>query len=97
VANRVPVQLIGALITLVLIWALELASKRFHICGTAALIGLFALSTELFFLSFLRADPVPIWNGMRLDAWGALVLMVVSALGLAILLLKSRTVPKAAE
>jgi phosphatidylglycerol:prolipoprotein diacylglycerol transferase len=80
-ANRIPVQLIGAFSTLAIVWVLELATKRFPTCGLSALIGLFALSTEMFLISFLRADPAPMVNGMRLDAWGALGLMAFSALG----------------
>jgi prolipoprotein diacylglyceryltransferase len=80
-ASRVPVQLIGALSTLAMIWLLEVATRRFPTCGLSALIGLLGLSTEMFLLSFLRADPTPILNGLRLDAWGALGLMVLSAAG----------------
>jgi hypothetical protein len=41
----------------------------------------------LFSLSYLRADPTPIWNGLRLDAWGAAGLMLFSALSLVVLLI----------
>jgi phosphatidylglycerol:prolipoprotein diacylglycerol transferase len=89
-ATRVPVQLIGALSTLAMVWLLEWATKRFPTCGLSALIGLFGLSTEMFLLSFLRADPTPILNGLRLDAWGALVLMVLSAAGALIITIRLR-------
>src|SRR4030042_324772 len=66
--NRVPVQLMGAIITLVLIWLLDWAGKRLPIPGLNAAIGLFGMSAVIIALSFLRADPTPIWNGFRLAA-----------------------------
>jgi prolipoprotein diacylglyceryltransferase len=88
--NRVPVQFVGALLTLVMIWLLEGISKHFTTGGTSALIGLFMLSAEIIVLSFLRADPTPILNGLRLEAWGGLGLMILCALGVANLLLRRK-------
>jgi prolipoprotein diacylglyceryltransferase len=86
-ANRIPVQLIGALATLLVVWLLDMVGKRLPSPGTGALLGLFGISVVLFGLSYLRADPIPIWNGLRLDAWGALGLMAFSALSVVVLLL----------
>jgi prolipoprotein diacylglyceryltransferase len=77
-ANRVPVQLMGAIFTLVIIWLLDWAGKRTHIPGFISAIGLFGISTVIFALSFLRADPTPVWNSLRLETWGAVVLMIIS-------------------
>jgi phosphatidylglycerol:prolipoprotein diacylglycerol transferase len=77
-ANRVPVQLLGAILTLILVWSLDWAGKRLPIPGLMAAIGLFGLSAVLFALSFLRADPTPMWNNLRLEAWGAIGLMIFS-------------------
>ncbi len=87
VANRVPVQLVGAVATLVVIWLLDLGGRRLPVKGSGAVLGLFGLSAVLFGLSYLRADPTPIWNGLRLEAWGAAGLMLFSALSLVVLLL----------
>jgi prolipoprotein diacylglyceryltransferase len=85
--KRIPVQLIGALLTLVLLWSLEWASKRIRIPGLMAGIGLFGISAVIFSLSFLRADPIPIVNGLRLEAWAAMGLMVICLSAVVVLLL----------
>jgi prolipoprotein diacylglyceryltransferase len=85
--TRVPVQLIGATLTLVFIWLLDWASNRFPIPGLMAAIGLFSLSAVIFALSFLRADPTPMWNSLRLEAWGAMGLMIFSIFAVVVLLL----------
>jgi prolipoprotein diacylglyceryltransferase len=87
IAQRVPVQLLGALATLVLIWVLDWGGRHLPVRGTSAALGLFGVSAVLFGLSYLRADPTPIWNGLRLDAWGAVGLMAISALFVMVLLL----------
>lgn len=80
---RVPVQLIGAVMTLLLFWLLEFISDRLPFPGQAAGLALLCLSLELFGLTFLRADPMPSWRGMRLDAWGTLALAGLACLYLA--------------
>jgi len=85
-ATRVPVQLMGATLTLLLIWVLDRMSKHFPVSGLNAAVGLLGLSAEIFALSFLRADPAPIWYGLRLEAWGAIGLMILSALSVVVLL-----------
>ncbi len=87
VAPRFPVQLLGALSTLGIFWAIDglqrgPARSRTEVPGKAAGLGLLGLSLELFCLSYLRGDPIPIWRGQRLDTWGALGLI-----GLVLLLL----------
>jgi phosphatidylglycerol:prolipoprotein diacylglycerol transferase len=86
-SDRVPVQLIGALATLLVIWLLDWGGQRLPVNGSGAAMGLFGMSSVLFGLSYLRADPTLIWNGLRLDAWGALGLMAFSALSVVVLLL----------
>jgi len=51
-----------------------------------AAIGLFGMSAVIIALSFLRADPTPIWNGLRLEAWGAIGLMIFSLSSVVVLL-----------
>lgn len=87
IANRVPVQLIGAIATLIVIWLLDWGGRHLPIHGTGAVLGLFGTSAVLFGLSYFRADPTPIWNGLRVDAWGSLGLMAFSALSVVVLLL----------
>jgi len=85
-AKRVPVQLLGAILTLVLVWLLDWAGKRLPIPGLVAAIGLFGMSAVIMALSFLRADPTPIWNGLRLEAWGAIGLIIFSLSSVVVLL-----------
>jgi prolipoprotein diacylglyceryltransferase len=85
--NRVPVQVMGALATLLVIWVLDWGGQRLPARGTGASLGLFGISAVLFGLSYLRTDPTPIWYGLRLDAWGALGLMAFSGLSVVVLLL----------
>jgi prolipoprotein diacylglyceryltransferase len=96
-AKRVPVQLLGALLTLVIIWCLDWASKHIRIQGLIATIGLFGISAVIFSLSFLRADPVLIVNGLRLEAWAAIGLMIISLTAVVVLLLhwkfKNKKIP----
>jgi phosphatidylglycerol:prolipoprotein diacylglycerol transferase len=89
-ANRTPVQLLGATLTLLVIWLLERSSKSFPIQGLSAGLGFFGISTVLFALSYLRADPAPIWYGLRLDAWGAITLMIFSGFIVVVLLIRWR-------
>jgi amino acid permease len=52
----------------------------------SATLGLFGIASILFLLSYLRADPTPIWNGLRLEAWGAMGLMIFSSITVVVLL-----------
>jgi phosphatidylglycerol:prolipoprotein diacylglycerol transferase len=85
--TRVPVQLMGAGLTLLLIWILDWAGKRLPAQGLSASIGLFGLSAVEFSLSYLRADSTPMWNGLRLEAWGSIGLMIFSIVTVVVLLL----------
>ncbi len=90
IANRVPVQLIGAVLSLLVVALMDWASRRLPIHGTSAGLGLFCLSAIIFALTYLRADPAPVWNGLRLDAWGALGLMAFSLTTVVVLLVFGR-------
>jgi phosphatidylglycerol:prolipoprotein diacylglycerol transferase len=88
VALRLPVQLIGASATLLFIWLIDGFSRRLKTPGVAANIGMFSLSGIIFCLSFLRADPTPIWNGLRLEGWGGIGGMTLSAIAVVVLLVR---------
>jgi prolipoprotein diacylglyceryltransferase len=89
-ATRVPVQLMGAGLTLILIWLLDRAGKSLPAQGLSASIGLFGLSAVVLSLSYLRVDPTPIWNGLRLEAWGSIGLMIFSTVTVVVLLLRRK-------
>ncbi len=88
VVNRVPVQVIGAILTLALMFIIYRSATFFPAQGMPASLGLFAVSAVIFLLSYLRIDPIPIWKGLRLEAWGALGVMVFSGLLLVVLLVR---------
>ncbi len=87
VAPRVPVQLLGALLSLGLFIGLEQARTLLRRPGLAASLGLLGWGLIFFGMSFLRADPVQQWSGMRLDAWGALGVIAVGLAGFVVVLL----------
>jgi prolipoprotein diacylglyceryltransferase len=98
-ANRVPVQLMGAVFTLAIIWLMDWVGKRISIPGLISAIGLFGLSAVIFCLSYLRDDPAPVWKGLRLEAWGAILFTIIALILLAVVILrwKSREKEKIQE
>ena len=91
--RRVPVQLMGALATLILLGLAERVGRKLTPAGITAALCLFGFSAELFALSFLRIDPTPTWQGLRLEAWGAIGLMVFSILAVVVLLVRRKISP----
>jgi prolipoprotein diacylglyceryltransferase len=87
---RIPVQFIGAMLTLALVWLMDFIARRSPISGLTASVGLVGISATIFALSYLRADPVPIWHGLRLEAWGAIGLTVFFGIVVVVLLLRWR-------
>jgi prolipoprotein diacylglyceryltransferase len=91
-APRLPVQPLGALVSLGVLWLVDRLRKRYSSPqevdtdqpaiqpGLIAIFGYFCLSLEVFVLSFLRADPTPIWAGLRLDTWSALGFTLLTGL-----------------
>ena len=72
--RRVPVQLLGALLTLAIYWLVERLRPRLPIPGQAALLALLLFSLEMFAISWLRADPAPLTGMLRTEAWFALII-----------------------
>ncbi len=84
VAPRMPIQIIGALLTLVIFWFVDSNRHRYFFPGQAAVLTAALLSITFLALSFLRVDPAPFYNGMRLDAWAALGVFVFACAILAV-------------
>lgn len=82
VAPRVPVQLLGALLTLGLFAGLEQARGWLRRPGSAASLGLVGWALITGGLSLLRADPARTWEGVRLETWGVLVVGGIGLMGL---------------
>lgn len=87
---RLPVQLIGALLSLLLFIGLEQAQARLRRPGLAACLGLVGWGVILVGLSFWRADPAQVWMGLRLEAWGASGVAAVGLVGMSALLLRPK-------
>jgi prolipoprotein diacylglyceryltransferase len=84
VALRLPVQLMGALFTLGLFWLLDWVRDFFKSPGQVFSAALLGFSAIMLALSFIRADPLPEWQGMRLDSWAALVFLLLGGICLMI-------------
>ena len=80
VALRVPVQLIGAVLTLGLFWVLDWGRGFLRSPGQAFSAALLGLSLIMLALSFVRADPLPEWQGMRVDSWAAMAFAIFGGL-----------------
>ncbi len=80
--KRLPLQLIGAVMTVALFWGIERFRQRkgSFPSGLAASLGLGCLSLILVGASILRVDPYPLYNGLRMETWTALIFFVISAL-----------------
>jgi prolipoprotein diacylglyceryltransferase len=77
---RMPVQFFGAVLSALSLGWLERRRSEFHHAGLAASLGLCASALILLGLSFLRADPMPVWSGLRTDTWGALAALAVAVM-----------------
>lgn len=96
ISPRLPVQLIGAALTVLLAWWLDRSRtstsdggvKDARPEGWSAALGLMGLSLIVLIVSFLRADPGPTWNGLRLEAWAALGWMAWTGVWMSIQLKK---------
>ena len=75
--KRLPLQLIGAMMTVALFWGIERLRHRKQslIPGLRAVLGLGGLFLILLGSSLLRADPYPLFNGLRMETWAALIFL----------------------
>jgi prolipoprotein diacylglyceryltransferase len=90
--NRLPLQLIVVLLTIGFFWGIERLRQHRQglVPGLAACLGLGGLSLSLLSASLLRADPYPLYNGIRLETWGALLFLGVAILSGGVTILMSR-------
>jgi prolipoprotein diacylglyceryltransferase len=83
VADRLPVQILAALLNLLLFWGIDRLWVRGwrQIPGLAASLGLAGSSLIQLGASLLRVDPAPRWNGISLDIWlssGFVILSIIT-------------------
>ena len=70
---RLPLQLLGAGLTIALFWVLDRYARGLR-PGTYAALAVLGLCLLLSTTSILRADPAPYWGSLRLETWSALFL-----------------------
>ncbi|MBN2501444.1 MAG: prolipoprotein diacylglyceryl transferase [Anaerolineales bacterium] len=87
---RVPTQLLGALLTTGLYSLLQFLIPRLIDSGQAASITLLGLGLINYALTYLRVDPMLIWNGLRLDAWAGIGMATLGLVGLLGLWVRNR-------
>lgn len=79
-AQRVPVQPAAALTLLVLLGGIELGWRKPSAPGRRMGVILLALSIHTLLFSFMRADPIQPWLGLRLDVWVAILFVTIAIL-----------------
>jgi hypothetical protein len=79
-AERFPLQFLAVLLLLAFVITL-LILQRQHVFlpGQLAAACAAGLGLALLLMALLRDDPQPRWQGLPLDAWAALVLVLVCA------------------
>ncbi len=73
---RFPLQSLAALTLLLFFWFLETRIRQFHTPGILSALALTGFFVHLLTVSLLRADPAPIWHGLRVDTWAAILFLV---------------------
>ncbi len=81
IAPRVPVQFLGAILTLGLFALVDWRQPLRSVPGQMAITWGLGFSMLMFVLTLLRGDIAPTWLGMRLDAWAAAILIGACLLG----------------
>ena len=89
VSRRWPVQAVGALLSLSVIWLIDQLPPTRLPAGAAFTLGVFGLSLVSFLMSLLRADPAPMWHNLRLETWIALLYGTLALLLLIVLFLRA--------
>jgi phosphatidylglycerol:prolipoprotein diacylglycerol transferase len=85
IANRLPVQILGALFTVALFALVDLLAAGVELKpGYRAILSMLGLSLILLATAFLRGDPARLWNGLRLDALAALIYSLLALVSLAV-------------
>lgn len=88
-SSRLPVQLAGALLTLVLIYLIDRFRLKLPLPGQQGFAGLAGLGLVLALLSFYRGDPASFLAGLRLDAWAGFAFFTAGLAGFLVTWLKA--------
>jgi prolipoprotein diacylglyceryltransferase len=91
IALRIPIQPLAALSLVLYFWWLEMKNFPRETPGRLACLALSGLSINLLAFTYLRADPAPLWYGVRPDIWFSLTFTVISLLACAVTFRERRT------
>lgn len=75
---RFPLQLSAAAVLLLLFALLEPLFNRLPRRGQAAAVTGLTFGLHTAFFTLFRADPLPTWQGLALELWGALAVLLLS-------------------
>jgi phosphatidylglycerol---prolipoprotein diacylglyceryl transferase len=92
--RRWPVQVVGALLSVGVLWIVDRLPIHKLPLGTAFTLGTLGISMTIFFMSLLRADPAPRIYHLRLDTWVSLAFGTTAILMLAFLIASARRINK---
>lgn len=79
VVPRFPLQPVAALSLLIFFWFIETRIKPARTPGRLAATGTAGLLVHLLITSLLNASPSPVWRGLRVDTWFAILYTVIFA------------------
>jgi prolipoprotein diacylglyceryltransferase len=85
VGRRLPVQILGTCLPLAILWWVDRQPNLQLPAGKPAIIFGAGFSVMMLVISFLRGDPAPTWQGIHLDAWAAMFIVVICLAGLFLL------------
>ena len=85
IAARWPVQPAGLLLSLITLAVLLFLRADRYPKGSLTSLALMMISAISLSISFFRADPSPMLNGLRLDTWASGAILVLSLVGLVVL------------
>lgn len=94
VSSRIPAQLLAALGSALWTWLLVSGPIELKSPGTTTSLGVLGYAVIALIMSFIRDDPSRTWFGLRLDTWGSVVLVSLSAVGFLFAIIKGRLHPQ---
>lgn len=93
-SRRWPVQPMGAILSLGIIWLIDQLPLSKFPPGLGFLLGILGICLVNFFMSLVRIDPAPFLSGLRLDAWIALVFGSIALTSLIAVMISNRNKKK---
>lgn len=93
-SSRLPLQLLAAVGSALWTWLLVSGPIVLKSPGATASLSVLGYAVIALLMSFLRDDPSRTWFGLRLDSWGSIALISMSAVGLLLAIVKGKPRPQ---